>query len=86
MTRAPIRLSALPSGRIEERFEDKRPRYTDAEAIAEANRCLYCVDAPCVKACPTSIDIPSFIRKIATADVWDERSDMSADYLRRYQL
>ncbi|CAN96565.1 Glutamate synthase [NADPH] [Sorangium cellulosum So ce56] len=69
MTRAPIRLSALPSGRIEERFEDKSPRYTDAEAIAEANRCLYCVDAPCVKACPTAIDIPSFIRKIAGGQV-----------------
>jgi dihydropyrimidine dehydrogenase (NAD+) subunit PreT len=59
----------LPSGRIEERFEDKKPPYTEAEAIAEANRCLYCVDAPCVKACPTSIDIPSFIRKIATGNV-----------------
>ncbi len=69
MTRAPTRLSALPSGRIEERFEDKSPRYTESEAIAEANRCLYCVDAPCVKACPTSIDIPSFIRKIATGQV-----------------
>ncbi|MDC0678495.1 FAD-dependent oxidoreductase [Sorangium atrum] len=69
MTRAPIRLSALPSGRIEERFEDKSPRYTDAEAVAEANRCLYCVDAPCVKACPTAIDIPTFIRKIAAGQV-----------------
>ncbi|WP_437276117.1 FAD-dependent oxidoreductase [Sorangium sp. So ce375] len=69
MTRAPIRLSALPSGRIEERFEDKSPRYNDAEAIAEANRCLYCVDAPCVKACPTAIDIPTFIRKIAAGQV-----------------
>ncbi|WP_437671646.1 FAD-dependent oxidoreductase [Sorangium sp. So ce131] len=65
MTRAP----SLPSGRIEERFEDKNPRYTEAEAVAEANRCLYCVDAPCVKACPTAIDIPSFIRKIATGNV-----------------
>ncbi|AUX35709.1 MULTISPECIES: FAD-dependent oxidoreductase [Sorangium] len=69
MTRDPSRPSPLPSGRIEERFEDKSPRYTEAEAIAEANRCLYCVDAPCVRACPTSIDIPSFIRKIATGQV-----------------
>lgn len=59
----------LPSGRIEERFEDKKPPYTEAEAIAEANRCLYCVDAPCIKACPTAIDIPTFIRKIATGNV-----------------
>ena len=32
----------------------------------EANRCLYCYDAPCTHACPTHIDIPRFIKKIAT--------------------
>ncbi|HSN97283.1 MAG TPA: FAD-dependent oxidoreductase [Candidatus Nanopelagicales bacterium] len=60
---------ALPGGRLEERYADKNPRYDDSEAIAEANRCLYCVDAPCVKACPTGIEIPTFIRKIATGNV-----------------
>ena len=59
----------LPPGRLEERFGDKKPRYDEAEASAEANRCLYCVDAPCVKACPTSIDIPTFIHKIASGNV-----------------
>lgn len=59
----------LPSGRLEERFAEKKPPYTPSEAVAEANRCLYCVDAPCIKACPTSIDIPTFIRKIATGNV-----------------
>ncbi|MFS8069069.1 MAG: glutamate synthase, partial [Byssovorax sp.] len=59
----------LPEGRLEERFAEKKPLYTPAEALAEANRCLYCVDAPCIKACPTSIDIPTFIRKIATDNV-----------------
>jgi glutamate synthase (NADPH/NADH) small chain len=59
----------IPSGRLEERFEEKAPLYDEAEAVAEANRCLYCVDAPCVKACPTSIDIPTFIRKIGTGNV-----------------
>jgi glutamate synthase (NADPH/NADH) small chain len=59
----------LPPERLEERFEDKRPRYEPAEATAEANRCLYCADAPCVKACPTSIDIPTFIHKIGTGNV-----------------
>jgi glutamate synthase (NADPH/NADH) small chain len=59
----------LPVGRLEERFTAKKPLYTPAEAQAEANRCLYCVDAPCIKACPTSIDIPTFIRKIATDNV-----------------
>jgi glutamate synthase (NADPH/NADH) small chain len=59
----------LPVGRLEERFTEKKPLYTPAEALAEANRCLYCVDAPCIKACPTSIDIPTFIRKIAADSV-----------------
>jgi glutamate synthase (NADPH/NADH) small chain len=59
----------LPVGRLEEQFHEKKPLYTPAEALAEANRCLYCVDAPCIKACPTSIDIPTFIRKIAADSV-----------------
>src|SRR3954452_25630162 len=62
-------MGRLPSGRLEERFEEKKPPYTPAEAVAEANRCIYCVDAPCIKACPTAIDIPTFIRKIATGNV-----------------
>jgi len=59
----------LPSNRLEDRFADKKPPYDDAEAFAEANRCLYCADAPCIKACPTEIDVPTFIRKIATGNV-----------------
>jgi len=59
----------LPPGRLEERFPDKKPLFDAAEAVAEANRCLYCVDAPCIKACPTEIDIPSFIHKISTGNV-----------------
>ncbi len=35
----------------------------------EAARCLYCVDAPCVKGCPTEIDIPQFIRLIRWNDI-----------------
>jgi glutamate synthase (NADPH/NADH) small chain len=62
-------LLRAPEGRLEERFEDKKPPYDPSEAVAEANRCLYCVDAPCIKACPTAIDIPEFIRKIATGNV-----------------
>ena len=42
---------------------------TAAEASAESERCLYCSDAPCIKACPTEIDIPTFIKKIATGNV-----------------
>ncbi len=39
------------------------------EALAEANRCLYCYDAPCMHACPTHIDVPSFIKKIASGNL-----------------
>ncbi len=47
---------------------DLKPAYTEFQAVAEANRCLYCHDAPCIAACPTEIDIPEFIRKIATGN------------------
>ena len=42
------------------------PPLSSHEAVVEANRCLYCYDAPCAQACPTHIDIPRFIKKIAT--------------------
>ncbi|MCB9688809.1 MAG: FAD-dependent oxidoreductase [Alphaproteobacteria bacterium] len=62
-------MADIPADRSEASFEDFKPAYTKAQAVVEANRCLYCYDAPCVKACPTSIDIPEFIRKIATDNV-----------------
>lgn len=55
--------------RLESRLPDHKPTYTPGQAIAEANRCLYCHDAPCVAACPTGIDIPGFIQKIATGNL-----------------
>ncbi len=42
------------------------PQYSPQEALVEAHRCLFCFDAPCIKACPTGIDIPGFIKKIAS--------------------
>ncbi len=56
---------ALPEDRLELRFVEKNPPLSATEAHREATRCLYCSDAPCIRACPTSIDIPTFIRKIA---------------------
>ena len=54
----------LATNRIETRFSDLKPALTDAQARAEAARCLFCHDAPCVAACPTGIDIPLFIKQI----------------------
>jgi dihydropyrimidine dehydrogenase (NAD+) subunit PreT len=45
---------------------DKEQPLSDREAKTESLRCLFCYDAPCIAACPTGIDIPSFIRKIST--------------------
>ncbi len=59
----------LDAKRLETQLKDKAPLYTRSEALAEASRCIYCSDAPCVKACPTGIDIPTFIHKIATDNV-----------------
>ena len=61
-------LPVLPDGRLEQRFSESKPAYSTAEAVTEANRCLYCVEAPCIKACPTGIDIPNFIHKISTGN------------------
>lgn len=58
----------LPADRLEAKLADAKPLYSKSEASAEAERCLFCHDAPCVKACPTSIDIPLFIKKIATGN------------------
>ena len=52
-----------------ERFQEYHPALSEREAVQEANRCVYCYDAPCMVACPTHIDIPTFIRKISTGNV-----------------
>jgi dihydropyrimidine dehydrogenase (NAD+) subunit PreT len=50
-------------------FSEIEPALTTKEAVEESNRCLYCYDAPCIKACPTGINIPSFIKKIASGNL-----------------
>jgi glutamate synthase (NADPH/NADH) small chain len=73
---------ALPGDRLETQFPDKAPPFTRTEAREEAERCLYCVDAPCIQACPTGIDIPTFIRKIATRNLrGSARTILSANLL-----
>jgi glutamate synthase (NADPH/NADH) small chain len=52
-----------------QRFADATPRLTPPQALLEAERCLYCFDAPCAKACPTHIDVPSFIRRISDGNL-----------------
>src|ERR1700724_81868 len=54
---------------ISARFGDFHPPLDRQAAIPEANRCLYCFDAPCTTACPTHIDVPKFIKKIATGNL-----------------
>lgn len=52
-------------GQLTSNFADAAPRFSRTQALVEAERCLYCFDAPCATACPTGIDVPSFIRRIA---------------------
>ena len=51
-------------------FSDIHPPYEQDEgALIEASRCINCYDAPCTKSCPTSIDVPLFIKQITTGNI-----------------
>src|SRR5437899_12612213 len=54
---------------LEKNFADINPPLTPSQALEEGSRCLFCYDAPCIKACPTGIDVPQFIRQIGTGNV-----------------
>ncbi len=54
---------------IDDNFSDYKPLFTNGSALVEANRCLFCYDAPCTIACPTSIDVPRFIKKISSRNL-----------------
>lgn len=58
----------LTPGQYEANFADLHPRLDEHEALVASDRCYFCYDAPCMTACPTSIDIPLFIRQIATGN------------------
>ena len=62
-----IEANRLSKEEYEKNFSEVHPPFETAEgALLEANRCLFCYDAPCTKSCPTSIDVPQFIKQIAT--------------------
>ena len=61
--------AGLTPGQIEENFADLTPTLNGTQAHVEAARCLYCYDAPCIKACPTAIDIPTFIHQIRSENL-----------------
>ncbi|WP_133405604.1 NAD(P)-dependent oxidoreductase [Parashewanella tropica] len=60
-----IQSHRLSDDEYQQNFSDVKPALTAYQAHIESNRCLYCEDAPCISACPTRINIPSFIQKIA---------------------
>jgi glutamate synthase (NADPH/NADH) small chain len=64
-----LQANTIPHEEIERNFREIAPPLTDAEALFEANRCVYCYDAPCTRACPTHIDVPAFIKKIASGNL-----------------
>lgn len=66
----PIQNNRLTADQYQENFSDIHPPFATKEsALVEANRCLFCYDAPCVKSCPTSINIPKFIKQITTDNI-----------------
>lgn len=53
------------------RFSDSHPPLNAIQAQIEAERCYYCFDAPCTQVCPTSINVPQFIHRIAQGNLRD---------------
>ncbi len=66
--KAGIEAGRLTAADYEANFADLHPRLDRHEALVESDRCYFCYDAPCMTACPTSIDIPLFIRQIQTGN------------------
>ena len=64
-----IRAGRLSPDEYARNFSDSHAPLNRVQALIEADRCYYCYDAPCIKACATGIDIPTFIQRIAQDNV-----------------
>jgi glutamate synthase (NADPH/NADH) small chain len=64
-----IASARLDQQQLADNFDDVKPVFDRKKALVESSRCYFCFDAPCIEACPTSIDIPNFIRMISTDNV-----------------
>ncbi len=62
-------IATLDDAQLKARFSEMKPALTPQAAVIEADRCLNCFDAPCTAACPTHIDVPGFIKRIATGNL-----------------
>ncbi|HET8897671.1 MAG TPA: NAD(P)-dependent oxidoreductase [Rhodanobacteraceae bacterium] len=69
----------LPAHQYEENFTDIKPPLTAHQAVVESDRCYFCFDAPCTVACPTHIDIPSFIYKIRSGNLTGSARNILAE-------
>lgn len=63
------KIQRISNTNLEFNFQEVERALTNQVALEESNRCLYCYNAPCIKACPTDIDIPTFIKKIASGNL-----------------
>jgi len=65
-----IQNNRLSAEELAQKFSEVHPPFEHSEgAVIEANRCINCYDAPCTKSCPTSIDVPLFIKQIASGNI-----------------
>jgi glutamate synthase (NADPH/NADH) small chain len=69
MDLADLKAGRLSAADYASNFADAHPPLNRPQALIEADRCYYCYDAPCQTACPTGIDIPTFIQRVAQDNV-----------------
>lgn len=82
LAHADIQAGRLSPEQLAENFAEIAPPLDRQQALLAAQRCFYCYDAPCTVACPTGIDIPSFIRRISTDNLKGAATDiLSANIL-----